>query len=30
VHARLLELEAAHGPRFHPDDGWSTFLRRTV
>jgi 3-hydroxyacyl-CoA dehydrogenase/enoyl-CoA hydratase/3-hydroxybutyryl-CoA epimerase len=30
VHARLLELEAAHGPRFHPDDGWSTFLLRTV
>ena len=30
VHARLLELEAVHGARFHPDDGWFTVLREPV
>jgi 3-hydroxyacyl-CoA dehydrogenase/enoyl-CoA hydratase/3-hydroxybutyryl-CoA epimerase len=26
VHARLEELEAVHGSRFHPDDGWFAVL----
>jgi len=30
VHARLLALEAVHGARFHPDDGWFTVLREPV
>jgi 3-hydroxyacyl-CoA dehydrogenase/enoyl-CoA hydratase/3-hydroxybutyryl-CoA epimerase len=30
VHARLLELEAMHGARFHPDDGWFSVLREPV
>jgi len=30
VHARLLELEAMHGARFHPDDGWFSLLREPV
>jgi len=30
VRARLLELEAAHGARFHPDEGWHTVLPKAV
>ena len=30
VLTRLLELEAAHGARFHPDEGWHTVLRQAV
>jgi len=30
VLTRLRELEAAHGVRFHPDEGWHTVLRQAV
>ncbi len=30
VHARLRELEARHGVRFRPDQGWQAFLRGTL